>query len=104
PRLHLLERQGPARARLHLGPRRRRHPRRRRVVSRARDAPGGVSYSRGAMRKLLLLPLAAASLFGLVACGKGFGSNFEGSITLRTTRGASPPVDMVVKAKGDKLR
>jgi hypothetical protein len=52
------------------------------------------------MRKVAL----ALGALSLVACSKGFGSGFEGSITLRSTRGSSPPVDMVVKAKGDKLR
>jgi hypothetical protein len=52
------------------------------------------------MRRLLF-PLALLSLAG---CSKGFGKDFEGSITLRTTRGSSPPADMVVRAKGDRLR
>jgi hypothetical protein len=47
-----------------------------------------------------LVPLAALSL---VACSKGFGKDFEGAITLHMTR-ANASVDMVVKAKGDKLR
>jgi Domain of unknown function (DUF4412) len=47
------------------------------------------------------LALVLASVSG---CKKGFGSNFEGEVTLQTTRGAAPPQSMVVKAKGDKLR
>ncbi len=53
-------------------------------------------------------PFAAAAAAVLVAvlpgCKKGFGSNFEGEVTLRTTRAGGPPQDMVVKAKGEKLR
>src|SRR5262245_13679624 len=52
-----------------------------------------------AMRHSLLFAL----LLLLPACKKGFGANFEGEITMRTTR-AGTTSDMVVKAKGDKLR
>lgn len=38
------------------------------------------------------------------SCKKGFGEGFEGQITMHTTSAAAPPQDMVVKAKGDKLR
>jgi hypothetical protein len=39
------------------------------------------------------------------ACGRGgFGSDFEGEITLRTTRLNTPPGTMVIKAKGDTFR
>ncbi len=55
-----------------------------------------------------LAALAAAATFAalvLPGCKKGgFGKDFEGEVTLRTTRGAGAPQDMVVKAKGDKLR
>jgi len=53
----------------------------------------------------VLAPLALVSaLASLSGCKKGFGSNFEGEVTLRTTRGTKAPQDMIVKAKGDKLR
>jgi hypothetical protein len=48
--------------------------------------------------------LGLAVLVLLPACKKGFGSNFEGEITMRTARANSPPANLVVKAKGDKLR
>jgi Domain of unknown function (DUF4412) len=48
--------------------------------------------------------LAAILLCVLPGCKKGFGSNFEGQITMRTTRAGNPPSDMLVKAKGDRLR
>jgi hypothetical protein len=49
---------------------------------------------------------ALIALFTLLvpSCKKGFGSGFEGQITMHTTSPAAPPQDMVVKAKGDKLR
>ncbi len=47
---------------------------------------------------LLALPLLALS------CKKGFGSGFEGEISMHTTRASGPPQDMIVEAKGDKLR
>jgi hypothetical protein len=50
------------------------------------------------------LVLGLAFVLLLPACKKGFGSNFEGEIQMRTTRAGSAPADMVVKAKGDKLR
>jgi hypothetical protein len=50
----------------------------------------------------------AIALFVLVipSCKKGFGSGFEGEITMHTTsaNAAAPPQDMIVKVKGDKLR
>ena len=53
-------------------------------------------------------PLSIGSLafaLALVACnGKGFGSNFQGEITMTTTHRNGPATTMVVKAKGDKLR
>jgi hypothetical protein len=62
------------------------------------------------MRIITAAPVAPLSLAGLslvgiflVGCGKGL-SNFEGDITIHTTRVGYPPADMVVKAKGDKLR
>jgi hypothetical protein len=51
-----------------------------------------------------------AALFAVLAlipaCNKkkGFGGNFEGEVTLRTTRAGAPAQDMIVRAKGDKLR
>ncbi len=51
-----------------------------------------------------VLGYAALVSLGLVACKKGFGADFEGEVTLRTTRPAGAAQDMVVKAKGDKLR
>jgi hypothetical protein len=49
---------------------------------------------------------AILALFALLvpSCKKGFGSEFEGQITMHTTSAAAPSQDMVVKAKGDKLR
>jgi hypothetical protein len=49
---------------------------------------------------------AILALFALVvpSCKMVFGSEFEGQITMHTTSAAAPPQDMVVKAKGDKLR
>jgi hypothetical protein len=35
---------------------------------------------------------------------KGFGSGFEGEITMHMARAGAPEEDMVVKAKGDKMR
>jgi len=48
--------------------------------------------------------LGLAVLFVFPACKKGFGSDFEGEITMRTARANSPPANLVVKAKGGKLR
>jgi hypothetical protein len=48
--------------------------------------------------------LGLSLLLLVPACKKGFGSNFEGEITMRTSRQGSAPADLVVKAKGDKLR
>jgi hypothetical protein len=50
-------------------------------------------------RTLLLLSLPL-----LVCCKKGFGSGFEGEITMHTTRAGGPAKDLVVETKGDKLR
>jgi len=47
---------------------------------------------------LLAIPLATT------ACKKGFGSGFEGEISMHTTRAAGPAQDMIVETKGDKLR
>jgi len=56
-----------------------------------------------ALRAVLLIAIANA--VALSACKKGgLGAGFEGEISLHTTRAGSPPVDMVVKAKKDKLR
>jgi hypothetical protein len=38
------------------------------------------------------------------SCKKGFGSGFEGELTMHSTSTGGPAQDMVVKAKGDKLR
>ena len=50
------------------------------------------------------LLLSLSLVLPLAACSKGFGSNFEGQVTLHTTRAGGIPQDLVVKAKGDKLR
>ncbi len=42
--------------------------------------------------------------FTVSSCHKGFGSEFEGEITMHTSGGAGAAQDMLVKAKGDKLR
>lgn len=44
--------------------------------------------------------------FAAVSCkkDKGFGSTFEGEITMHMVRAGAPEEDMVVKAKGDKMR
>jgi hypothetical protein len=47
---------------------------------------------------LLALPLLVLS------CKKGFGSGFEGEISMHTTHAGGPSQDMVVETKGDKLR
>jgi hypothetical protein len=39
-----------------------------------------------------------------ISCKKGFGSGFEGEITMHMARAGAPEEDMVVKAKGDKMR
>lgn len=61
-----------------------------------------ISITTAAMRFARFAGVSAVLV--LSACNNGFGSGFEGSITLRTTRGSATPVDMVVKAKGDKIR
>jgi Domain of unknown function (DUF4412) len=53
---------------------------------------------------VVAVAIAISALACLPGCKKGFGSNFEGEVTLRTTRGGGAPQDMVVKAKGEKLR
>jgi hypothetical protein len=52
-----------------------------------------------------------AALAGVIAlasattgCSKGFGSSFEGEVTLTTTRPNVPPMTTVIKAKGDRIR
>jgi hypothetical protein len=55
------------------------------------------------MLRRLLFPTAALLALAASGCSKGL-SNFEGAITLRTTRPGAAPADLVVKAKGDKLR
>ena len=50
-----------------------------------------------------LLVLLAVPLLTL-SCKRGFGSGFEGEISMHTTRTGAPPQDMVVETKGDKLR
>ena len=49
---------------------------------------------------LVLVALVASSS----SCKKGFGSGFEGAVTMHTTAKKGPPSDIVVEAKGDKLR
>ena len=49
---------------------------------------------------LVLFFVAALPL----SCKKGFGSGFEGEITMHMARAGAPEEDMVVKAKGDKMR
>ncbi len=39
-----------------------------------------------------------------LSCKKGFGSGFEGEITMHMARAGAPEEDMVVKTKGDKMR
>lgn len=39
-----------------------------------------------------------------ISCKKGFGSGFEGEITMHMARAGAPEEDMVVKAKGEKMR
>ena len=51
-------------------------------------------------RPLLLLAVPLLTL----SCKRGFGSGFEGEISMHTTRASGPPQDMVVETKGDKLR
>jgi hypothetical protein len=48
----------------------------------------------------------AITLPTLAACKKKatFGGDFEGEVTLHTTRAGGAPQEMVVKAKGDRLR
>ncbi len=53
---------------------------------------------------LSAVALATIALAGIAGCKKGFGSDFEGEVTLRTTRAGGAAQDMIVKAKGDKLR
>jgi hypothetical protein len=51
-----------------------------------------------------LVPIALL-IACLPGCKKpGFGSNFEGEVTLHTNKAGQPAQDMVVKARGDKLR
>jgi hypothetical protein len=46
-----------------------------------------------------------ACVVSVTACGRsGFGSDFEGEITFRTTRLNTPPGTMVIKAKGNRFR
>jgi hypothetical protein len=49
---------------------------------------------------VLLVAIAVSSS----SCKQGFGSGFEGAITMHTTSAKGPPADIVVEAKGDKLR
>jgi hypothetical protein len=52
-----------------------------------------------------VLASALTATLALVACnGGGFGSNFEGDVTMKTTRPNGPPSSMTIKAKGDKIR
>jgi hypothetical protein len=53
------------------------------------------------MRTSVFALLAANAL---LACNKGFGSDFQGEITMKTTRPNAPGTTMTIKAKGDKLR
>ena len=39
-----------------------------------------------------------------ISCKRGFGSGFEGEITMHTTSSKGAPADLVVEAKGAKLR
>jgi predicted small secreted protein len=50
--------------------------------------------------------LFSLATLAIVACSKtnGFGSDFEGAVTMHTTTPGSAGQDMIVKAKGDKLR
>lgn len=48
--------------------------------------------------------LICALALGAPACKKSLGPGFEGEISMHTTRAGQPAVDMVVKAKKDKLR
>ena len=50
-------------------------------------------------RHVLLL-----ALLSTVSCKKGFGSGFEGDITMHTTSPKAGAADMLVEVKGDKLR
>jgi hypothetical protein len=55
---------------------------------------------------LRLAPFVLATLAAL-ACnssGSGFGPNFEGEVTMKTTRPNAPDATMTIKAKGEKLR
>jgi len=55
------------------------------------------------MRTRTLAPVLC--LLALAGCKKGgLGAGFEGEITMHTTRAGQQPIDMVVKAKKDKLR
>jgi hypothetical protein len=56
------------------------------------------------MKRRIVLPLLAVVAFGPGCRKKGFGGTFEGDITLHTTRPGAAAQDMVVRAKGDKLR
>ena len=49
-----------------------------------------------------LLPVVAA--IALAACNNGFGANFQGEITMKTTRPNAPESSLTIKAKGDRLR
>ncbi len=55
-----------------------------------------------AMRTMTLSVLAL--MLSTAACSKGFGTGFEGEITMHTQRVGEAGSDMIVKAKGDKLR
>jgi len=48
--------------------------------------------------------LLALPILLMPSCKKGFGEGFEGEITMHTSGPVAPPQDMVVEAKGDKLR
>jgi hypothetical protein len=55
------------------------------------------------MRALAVLCFGGC-LVSLVGCKKGFGSDFEGTIVLHTTKANGTVNDLTVKTKGDKLR
>lgn len=57
-------------------------------------------------RSSCLVLLVSLSPFTTMACSKthGLGSDFEGAVTMHSTSSSGATQDMVVKAKGDKLR
>jgi hypothetical protein len=47
---------------------------------------------------------AVIALVSATGCSKGFGSSFEGAVTMTTTWPNAPVMTTVIKAKGDRIR